>query len=162
MKVNPGTRSLGGGWGLIGGWSMDDCSTWCNKEEARVGSLEKNVWKSIPLYIEEIFFLFTHLSLHHHHQDLSPGALPPAAEQNSPSLSWWRPALQKAGWCRVEHCMTQDRLKNRCLGSRLADRLPVVPRLSSTDPWFFNLRRIFFFKPVPQVLSRLHSTHQSS
>ena len=40
--------------------------------------------------------------------------------------------------------MTQDRLKNRCLGSRLADRLAVVLRLSSTDPWFFNLRRTFF------------------
>ena len=46
--------------------------------------------------------------------------------------------------------MTQDRLKNRCLGSRLADRLPVVPRLSSTDPWFFNLRRIFFLNPCPK------------
>ena len=33
---------------------MDDCSTWCNK--ARVGALEKKVWKSIVLYIEEIFF----------------------------------------------------------------------------------------------------------
>ena len=41
---------------------MDDCSTWCNKEEARVGSLEKNVWKSMPLYIEEIFF-FVHTSV---------------------------------------------------------------------------------------------------
>ena len=57
---------------------MDDCSTWCNK--ARVGALEKKVWKSIVLYIEEIFF--TRLSRH-----LSPGTLPPAGEQNSVSLS---------------------------------------------------------------------------
>ena len=99
-----------------------------------MGALEKNVQKSMLLYIGENFFFFNFHT--------SSTVASPFPQQSFTFLV--TPSIKQAWWCRVGHCMTQDRLKNRCLGSRLADRLAVVLRLSSTDPWFFNLRRTFF------------------
>ena len=101
-----------------------------------MGALEKNVQKSMLLYIGENFFFFNFHT--------SSAVASPFPQQSFTFLV--TPSIKQSMVVQITAVYTARGSKNRCLGSRLADRLAVVLRLSSTDPWFFNLRRTFFFK----------------